>query len=391
MPSRHLPGHLTISGPQIVWASGSAHALLGYEPGALIGLPVASLLGDDPTTWPRLPKVHARAVEVAQALLRTASGGLRPMALHGERMSEHAVLWTCWPAALPGHEALVPRSNTAALPREQVAKGLAADELRLVYQPKVDMALGRVIGVEALVRWDHPEHGWLQPKHFVPAIEDDALIEELGDWALQAAIRQSVAWTQTWRGRCLPVSVNISARHLERADFLSRLDGHLNRASTPVALALELLEWPALRDLDAAAQIVAACRARGVQVLLDDFGTGASGFSYLRSLPVSGIKLDHSYVGGMLEDERDLAIVRSLVSLARSFNCDVIAEGVTTLAHAQALLALGCTQAQGFGIARPLLAEDLPTWIDAFESAPPWGRPVSVGPADAPGQRHSGV
>lgn len=391
MPSRHLPGHLTVSGSQIVWADGSAHALLGYEPGALIGQPVASLLGDDPTAWPHLPKVHARAVEVAQALLRTASGPLRPMALHGERMSEQAVLWTCWPAAVPGREAVVLPSDTSALPREQIAKGLAAGELRLVYQPKVDMAQGRVIGVEALVRWDHPEHGWLQPRHFVPAIEDDALIEELGDWVLQEAIRQSIAWTQTWRGRCLPVSVNISPRHLERADFLSRLDAHLERASAPVALTLELLESPALRDLDAAAQIVAACRARGVPVLLDDFGTGASGLAYLRGLPVSGIKLDHSYVGGMLEDERDQAIVRSLVLLARTFGCEVIAEGVTTPAHAVALLALGCTQAQGFGIARPLLAEDLPAWVDAFESAPPWGRAApATDPAGAPEPPHSG-
>lgn len=378
MPLRHLSGHFTVSDQRIVWADANAHALLDHEPATLIGQPVHPLLGDGSPALANLPKAHEVEVHFARVPLCTATGAMRAFVLHGERMDARTVLWTCWPAGAASHEAAA--DSQGALPRDQIEKGLAAGEFRLVYQPKIDMAKGSVIGVEALVRWDHPEHGWLQPRHFVPSIEDDALIEEVGDWVLQEASRQSRAWMSVWRitGRRMPVSVNISPRHLERADFLSRLDLHLGNALTgaraPAPLELELLETPALKNLEVAAGIVTTCRDMGVPVVLDDFGTGYAALSYLRALPVSGIKLDRSYVGGMLDDARDHAIVRSLMDLSRSFGCDVVAEGVASEAHAHALLALGCTQGQGFGIARPLRAADLPEWVDAFESAPPWGR-----------------
>lgn len=380
MSLRHFPGHLAVSGQKIVWADARAHALLEHEPGALNGRPVHPLLGDGSPALGILPRAHEIEMDFERVPLRTAAGAMRALQLHGERMDADTVLWTCWPAGqVDGFQVPEDGALFSALSRDQIAQGLAAREFRLVYQPKVDMAQGRVIGLEALVRWDHPEHGWLNPRHFVPSIEDDVLIEEVGDWVLQEASRQSRAWQPAWHlpGRRMPVSVNISPRHLERSDFLSRLELHLAGAEggSPVPLELELLETPVLQNLDAAALIVTACRDMGVPVVLDDFGMGYAMLGYLRALPVSGIKLDRSYVGGMLDDARDHAIVRSVMALARSFGCDLVAEGVATKAHAKALLALGCTQGQGFGIARPLRAADLPNWVAAFESAPPWGRP----------------
>ena len=398
MPLRQLPGHLTISGPQIVWADGVAHALLGYEAGMLAGRPVAQLQGEGSPALPHLPRLHDGEVDIERAPLRTACGALRALRLHGERMDAHTVLWTCWPTAAPSDKTPSGEGRDAdALSPAQIAQGMDAGEFRLVYQPKIDMARGRVTGVEALVRWDHPEHGWLRPRQFVPSIEDDTLIEELGDWGLREAVRQSRAWQGQWgaAGRQMPVSVNISPRHLERSDFLPRLARHLGglaAAQQPAALELELLEKPALRDLDAAACIVAGCRDLGVPVMLDDFGTGHAVLSYLRMLPVSGIKLDRSYVGGMLEDVRDHAIVHSLMALSRGFGCAVVAEGVATQTHARALLALGCTQGQGFGIAQPLRAEDVPGWVASFEAAPPWGRVADAAdPGSGPDGNQSGV
>lgn len=400
MSLRHLPGHFIVSDQQFAWADARAHALLAHEPGTLIGRPVHPLLGDGSPALGSLPRAHEREVEFARVPLRTAAGAMRAVQLHGERMDERTVLWTCLPAGPTDPERPADGAQSSTLSREQIARGLAAGEFRLVYQPKVDMAQGRVAGVEALVRWDHPEHGWLKPRHFVTSIEDDALIEEVGDWVLQEASRQSIAWQSQWTpsGRRLPVSVNISPRHLERSDFLSRLELHLGAQAapgSPLPLELELLETPSLKNLDTAACIVTACRDLGVPVLLDDFGTGYAMLSYLRALPVSGIKLDRSYVGGMLEDERDHAIVRSLMALSRSFGCDVVAEGVASQAHARALLALGCTQGQGFGIARPLRAEDLPGWVEDFEAAtPPWRRADAATEANAPlaaGGRRAGT
>lgn len=315
-------------------------------------------------------------MDFEHSALRTANGGLRSLQLRGERMDAQQVLWTCWPPTSAA-EATGDANTRVALSRTQIAQGFAAGEFRLDYQPKVDMARGLVTGVEALVRWAHPEHGWLQPRHFVPLIQDDVLIEEVGDWALREAGHQCGLWSAMWRepGRRMPISVNISPRHLARKDFIAQLTQHLRCGDTghSFPLALELLEAPMLHDLEDAARVVLACRELGVPVLLDDFGTGYAMLSYLRALPVSGIKLDHSYVGGMVDQARDAAIVSGMLALARSLDCEVVAEGVATAAHARALLALGCTQGQGFGIAPPMHPQALPAWVEAFEAqAPEW-------------------
>ncbi len=258
--------------------------------------------------------------------------------------------------------------------RQRIREGLPRGEFFLAYQPKVDMRRGVVIGVEALVRWQHPERGLLQPSAFVPLIEDHPLVEDLGDWAIGEALRQAAAWFAS--GVETSVSVNISPRHLLRLDFIERLAFHLNSHPELRAgvLELEILETTAIKDFGAVADFIGACKKLGVPVTMDDFGTGYASLTYLRQLPVDALKLDHSFVRGMLEDPEDRAIVEGILVMARGLGRKAIAEGVESVAHGDALMALGCTLAQGYGIAKPLPAGQIPEWIAGFERAPPWGR-----------------
>ncbi|VTU27718.1 Cyclic di-GMP phosphodiesterase Gmr [Variovorax sp. SRS16] len=258
--------------------------------------------------------------------------------------------------------------------RQRIREGLAQHEFILAYQPKVDMRCGTVIGFEALVRWQHPERGLLQPAAFVPMIEDHELVERLGDWALGESVRQAAQWLAA--GVQTSVSVNISPRHLLRPDFIERLAFHLGRFPQLHAgvLELEILETTAIKDFSAVAEFIGACKELGVPVTMDDFGTGYSSLTYLRQLPVAALKLDHSFVRGMLEDAEDQAIVKGILVMAHGLGRKAIAEGVESVAHGDALMALGCTLGQGYGIARPLPPDQVPDWIAGFERAPPWGR-----------------
>lgn len=258
--------------------------------------------------------------------------------------------------------------------RQRIKEGLVQNEFILAYQPKVDMRRGLVIGVEALIRWQHPERGLLQPAAFVPLIEDHELVEQLGDWAIGEAVRQAAAWLAA--GVKTSVSVNISPRHLLRPDFIERLKLHLRLFPQLHAgvLELEILETTAIKDFAAVAEFIRACKALGVPVTMDDFGTGYSSLTYLRQLPVAALKLDQSFVRGMLDDAEDRAIVEGILVMARGLGRKAIAEGVESVGHGDALMALGCTLGQGYGIARPLPADQVPEWIAGFERSPHWGR-----------------
>lgn len=258
--------------------------------------------------------------------------------------------------------------------RQRIADGLLLHEFRLAYQPKVDMRCGRVIGFEALIRWQHPERGLLQPASFIPLIEDHELVERLGDWAIGEALRQLALWRAD--GVATVVSVNISPRHMQRPDFLDRLKAHLTRCPQlpSEALELEILETSAIKDFAAAAQFIEACKALGVPVAMDDFGTGYSSLTCLRQLPVAALKLDQSFVRGVIDNVQDRAILKGILLLAEGLGRKAIAEGVESVAHGQALLALGCTLGQGYGIARPMAPADVPQWITSFEETPLWHR-----------------
>ncbi|KQO14462.1 diguanylate cyclase [Acidovorax sp. Leaf76] len=244
----------------------------------------------------------------------------------------------------------------------RVARALHAGELVLHYQPKVHLRTGEILGLEALLRWQHPEQGLLGPQHVLPLIEDAELEVELGEWVLRQALTQMRHWTDA--GMLWEVSVNISARHFHRPNFVERLKDILHTCPevSPTRLELEILESAALEDMQYMRHMMQSCQALGVRFALDDFGTGFSSLSYLKSLPAETIKIDQSFVRGILDDEDDLTLVCAIVALAAAFQRHAVAEGVETAEQAARLLELGCERAQGFGIARPMPAHEVLSW-----------------------------
>lgn len=244
----------------------------------------------------------------------------------------------------------------------RVARALHAGELVLHYQPKVHLRTGEIIGLEALLRWQHPEQGLLGPQHVLPLIEDAELEVELGEWVLRQALTQMRYWTDA--GMHWEVSVNISARHFHRPNFVERLKDILHTCPevSPTRLELEILESAALEDMQYMRHMMQSCQALGVRFALDDFGTGFSSLSYLKRLPAETIKIDQSFVRGILEDEEDLTLVSAIVALAAAFQRHAVAEGVETAEQCAKLLELGCERAQGFGIARPMPAHEVLSW-----------------------------
>ncbi|MFQ3172407.1 MAG: diguanylate cyclase (GGDEF)-like protein/PAS domain S-box-containing protein [Oleispira sp.] len=255
---------------------------------------------------------------------------------------------------------------------QKISRALKNHELVLYYQPKVNMRTGRVIGVEALIRWQHPVSGLLQPIDFLPMIEDQTISINIGEWVINEALTQITRWVQ--QGSYFPVSVNIDAQQLQQHDFTTRLESILAQHPSidPSALQLEILETSAFGDINGVSDIMKQCLELGVKFAIDDFGTGYSSLTYLRRLPADLIKIDKSFVRDMLEDSDDLAIVVGVVGLAASFNREVIAEGVESIAHGTALLNLGCELAQGYAIARPMPANKIIKWNTHWQPAPEW-------------------
>jgi EAL domain-containing protein (putative c-di-GMP-specific phosphodiesterase class I) len=236
------------------------------------------------------------------------------------------------------------------------------------------MRTGDVIGLEALIRWQHPERGLLPPSAFLPIIEVHILSIELGDWVINRALAQMSEWRST-TGLNLSVSVNVGALQLQQGDFVSRLRKQLadHKDVPPGNLELEILETSALNDINDIAELMRQCRQLGVHFAVDDFGTGYSSLTYLKRLPAELLKIDQSFVRDMLDDPDDLAIVKGVIGLANAFHRNVIAEGVETIAHGELLLEHGCQLAQGYGIARPMPAELVPQWIADWRPDKAWG------------------
>jgi EAL domain-containing protein (putative c-di-GMP-specific phosphodiesterase class I) len=236
------------------------------------------------------------------------------------------------------------------------------------------MKTGTVVGAEALARWLHPQRGLVPPGEFLPLLEGTELEIGFGEWVVETAfsyLEQLLA-----RGLRLPLGINISAQHLQSPGFASWMAQCAARHSGVSAslLEIEITESAALYDLSAVADTLAALRALGVAVSLDDFGTGYSSLTYLRRLPMDTLKIDQSFVHGMMGDPGDLAIVQGVIGLARSFGYRVIAEGVETVEQGQMLLQLGCIQAQGYCIARPMPLEDFIGWVPQWQPPAGWQR-----------------
>ncbi|MGZ5001014.1 MAG: EAL domain-containing protein, partial [Methylomonas sp.] len=266
----------------------------------------------------------------------------------------------------------------------RIREALAAHEFVLYYQPKVNMRTGKVVGAEALIRWQHPVKGLLPPSLFLPVIEDHALSIEIGEWVIDTALNQIELWHDA--GLDIPISVNVSAGQLQRSDFVDRLRVAL--AAHPIVgpgcLELEVLETSALEDIAQVTQIMDACREIGVMFALDDFGTGYSSLTYLKRLPITLLKIDQSFVRDMLNDPNDLAILDGVLGLARAFGRQVIAEGVETREHGEILLRLGCELAQGYDIARPMPADEMPDWSATWHTERSWVDLPLISRADLP-------
>ncbi|MBV1952284.1 MAG: EAL domain-containing protein, partial [Cycloclasticus sp.] len=256
---------------------------------------------------------------------------------------------------------------------KDIENALTNNEFQLYYQPKVNMVTGDVFGVEALIRWIHPEKGLIPPLDFLPVIEDTELELKVGEWVINEALTQLEEWSL--QGIKLEVSINISSTHLLSQTFFARLESKLAQHATvdPQHLQLEILESSALGDLNAITAVIEMCKGvLGVKVALDDFGTGYSSLTHLRSLPVDTIKVDQSFVRDMLDDPSDCAIIDGVIGLSGSFNRHVIAEGVETVNHGVMLLLMGCNNAQGYGIAKPMPAADIPRWLNDYIPNEEW-------------------
>lgn len=249
----------------------------------------------------------------------------------------------------------------------RIQEALDQQEFVLHYQPKVDMRSGKVLGFEALLRWEHPQQGLVAPLQFLPMIENTGLSSRIGDWVISRALEHLAAWRRT--GLDISVSVNVSARHLQESDFALRLTELLARHSMPLAnhLEIEMLETAAHADIEATSALLAQCQGAGVRFALDDFGTGYSTLTYLKRLPVDVLKIDRSFVHHMLDDAQDRAIVEGVIGLARTFGCTVVAEGVESPAQARMLLELGCDIGQGTGIAAPMPVAQVANWVREYK------------------------
>ena len=262
------------------------------------------------------------------------------------------------------------RAHHESLERARTA--LEQEEFVLYFQPKVNMRTGRVIGAEALIRWQHPERGLIPPSAFLPVFEEDPLAVEVGEWVIEAALRHIQHWHAL--GLDLPASVNIGARQLQQSNFVVRLKTILAKYSdvAPSMLQLEILETSALADMAQVSQMIEECAQFGVRFALDDFGTGYSSLTYLKRLRVAALKIDQSFVRDVLDDPDDLAILQGVIGLASAFRLEAIAEGVETVQQGSALLHLGCELAQGFGIARPMPPEQMPSWVNTWRPDAAW-------------------
>src|SRR5450830_923674 len=259
--------------------------------------------------------------------------------------------------------------------REIISRMMGAldrQEFELYFQPKVDLTTGEVVGLEALIRWQHPDLGLLTPASFLPQTEGSIAEYPIGKWVISDALEKAAQWIS--KGFPLKVSVNVGANQLMHPDFLDDLHEALvmHPKVPPEFLELEVLESVSISDMPRTVHVLGECHRIGVKLALDDFGTGYSSLTYLRKLPVDTLKIDQSFVRDMLTDHEDYGIVNAVISLATAFNRQVIAEGVETLAHGAALLQMGCQRVQGYGIARPMPADKILDWADSWTKEKRW-------------------
>lgn len=254
----------------------------------------------------------------------------------------------------------------------RLRKALEAEEFFLQYQPQVDLKHGQMVGMEALVRWMDPERGLISPGDFIPLAEENGLIVPLGDWVLREACRQ----VRLWMDQGLPpvrMAVNISARQFRQPRFVERVTAIFSEAGVdPKGFELEITESTLMEETNAAVAILKGLKKLGFQLAIDDFGTGFSSLGYLKAFPIDKLKIDRSFVRDVVFNANDAAIAVSVMSLARSMNLRVVAEGIETREQLKFLQSHGCEQGQGFLFSAALCAEEIPVAVDAGLDWPSW-------------------
>jgi EAL domain-containing protein (putative c-di-GMP-specific phosphodiesterase class I) len=256
----------------------------------------------------------------------------------------------------------------------ELKEALNKNELLLFYQPIIDLQKMKIAGFEALMRWKHPEKGMISPGVFIPVAEESGLIVDLSKWALDQscdAVKalQQAADPKLTTGKPLFVSVNFSVKDFSDSDFFTHLDTTLtNKGTRSDQIHLEITESLLMEAPGAARSALEKCRAHGISVSIDDFGTGYSSLSYLHSFPIDTLKIDQSFVRSMLKHASSLALVKSIIGLARNLNMTVIAEGIETEDEAKLIRDLGCEQCQGFWFAKPLPFDDALAFVKNWKS-----------------------
>jgi len=240
----------------------------------------------------------------------------------------------------------------------QLREALRTSQFQLYYQPQVCAQSGEIRGVEALLRWRHPKGELIAPFSFIPAAEETGLIAELGEWVIDEACRQAALWAS--QGRPLPMAINVSPRQFENGQLADQVTRALHRHRLPgELLEIEITETTAMAGLDSVLEQIAALKRHGVRLAIDDFGTGYSNLALLQKLPVDRIKVDRSLVTPLASDDNARSVIKLVISMARLFGCEVLAEGVETPEQVRILQEESCGLLQGFLISRPIKAEEL--------------------------------
>jgi EAL domain-containing protein (putative c-di-GMP-specific phosphodiesterase class I) len=257
------------------------------------------------------------------------------------------------------------RANERILLEGELRRALRLDQFELHYQPQVAIATGAPVGIEALVRWQHPQLGWLQPGRFISIAEETGLIGQIGRFVLREACRQNRAWQRDGLP-AMPIAVNIAAAQLRHPDFVDSVEDILAETGLdPQHLELEITEGTMMEMTEALLARIDRLKRLGIRLSIDDFGTGYSNLAYLQTFPLDRLKIDRSFIGGAPADEGSVSIVRAILGLGESLGIEVIAEGVETADQAKLLEQLGCGQAQGFFYARPMPAPAARDWLAA--------------------------
>jgi len=241
----------------------------------------------------------------------------------------------------------------------ELRRAISSDELVLHYQPKIALGDGRVVGAEALVRWRHPERGLMLPAEFIPAAERTGLIKALTDRVLEGALRQARRWSES--GQDMPVAINVPPSSLRDPDFVHRVIAAQERwGARPGTLQFEITESTLMEDPERSHDVLLKLRERSIAIFIDDFGMGYSSLSYIATLPLQGLKIDRSFIMGMLSNAQVRSVVEATISLGHALRMRVVAEGVETREQADELARMGCDEVQGYYFGNPVLPGDFP-------------------------------